>query len=310
MTMIKLDAEDSEALAMKMHIASFTGGSSRGMHFYADAARCGMRALLSEKQRAERLEDHANIPPLQDMSKDKKDAFAVGSGYHKLHEMIRLGHLEMKDHDQLVVRSGPFSASHLESLRLFNGWMAHWPINMWGKPLAVEAELVTERTFPQPDGEPLKVTAMPDLVTEITDTRKASERLGMDLSPGRYVIDFKTSDMPYDHTYYKGGLQALWYPFAWNELHPETPVDGIIFDAIHKYGRRKDKTINLASFDAIYAWCDPSAREALGGMIDQGVQNMGRARAFHVGNRAECMSFSFGGVKTCQFFGNGCSNET
>lgn len=309
MTMIKLDLEDSEALAMKMHVASYTGGSSRGMHFYADAARCGMRAMLNEKQRAERLQDHANIPPLEDMSKEKKEAFTVGSGYHKLHEMVRIGELELKDHDQLVVNSRPFSASHLEALRLFNGWMAHWRINLWGKPIAVEAELVTQRTFPQPDGEPLKVTAMPDLVTELTDTAAASARLGQFIEPGRYIIDFKTSDMPYDHTYYKGGLQALWYPFAWNELYPDKPVKGIIFDAIHKFGRRKDKSVTLASFDAVYSWCDPSAREALAGMITQGIDNIRRAKVFGVGNRSECMQFSFSGIKTCQYFGSGCANE-
>jgi hypothetical protein len=308
MTIHKLDAEQSHDLATKLHLANYSGGSSAGMHYWSDAAKCGMRAVLSDRQKRERLDDHAAIPPLEDQSKIDKSAFAVGSAYHKLHELLRNGELPLANHTHLSVKPEHLSASHVEALRLFNGWMSFWPVDMWGDVVAIEKEVVVADMF---DDKDLKVSAMPDLVVSLKKehVEMASARLGHVIAPGNYIVDFKTSDQPYSDLYYKGGLQALWYPIAGNACE-DVQVEGVIFDAIHKFGRRKDKSITHENFGAVYSPIDDSAERALQGMVLQGAENIRRAHTEGMGNRSECMAFNFGGVKTCQFYGNGCTNET
>lgn len=302
---MKLTSDESAKLAWELHSANFSGGSAHGMSYWADAARCGMRALLNERDKARVANDHLAIPPLSDESKDKKAAFAVGSAYHKLHELARNGELKLEDHETIAVDPESWSASHLEALRLFNGWMAHWPLNLWGKTYAIEKEITVDVA-----GYP--VSAKPDLVVDVPDLPyyiRAQARCPKLPSCGKYLIDFKTSDQPYEDMYYKTGLQALWYCWAWNKRFPEDRVQGIIFDTIYKFGRRKDKSITSASFGAIYVDAVWSDEAPLIGMIKQGHDNIERARREQRGNRSECHQFSFGGTHTCKWYANGCNNE-
>ena len=312
--MSKLSAELTLKILIEIQRGVNEGGSSDGMHMWADAAKCGMRAWLAKQHKREE-QGKVMIPPLTTDAMNIKSAFAVGSAYHKLHELWRTGMIRDSDLP-LQFPAGPMNASVEEAARLFNGWAAHWPRDFWGKTLAIEGLLPTPgdteaaAQIVKALGAP--VTARPDMVVEIRpeDLPRVHGRCPAVVEPGIYIIDLKTSDQPYSELYYKGGLQALWYPAAWNIQFPDSPCKGIIFDCIFKFGRRKNKEVTIENFDAIYV---PTERDidvrSLRGMIGQGHANIQVAKDYGVGNRSECMQFSFGGINVCRWYGNGCTNE-
>jgi hypothetical protein len=203
----------------------------------------------------------------------------------------------------------------VEAVRLFEGYAYHWSREFWGKTIGIEEQIPStpEAATRIHEAFGVGLTAKLDLVVRIEreDLDRVRERCEGVVEPGCYVVDFKTSDQPYGSLYYRSGMQALWYPQAWNFQHPSSPIVGTIFDEIYKYGRRKDQSITRANFGAICV-PTPDIREcgAMIGMIDQGLANLERAKKKGQGNRAECFQYSFGGINTCQFYGKTCNNDS
>lgn len=274
-----------------LSLASSEGGSGRGMSFYSSASKCGRRALLTEQQSARIKSGEIPAPAT-------KSAFMVGSGYHKLHELWRSDGLEGMTLDY----NEPFTNPSVnEALRLFRGWQQFWPRDFWGQTLAIEAVL------PSSDASKEAVRALfgdvvnakPDMVVHLTaaDVEHVASRVQLP-GPGNYIIDWKTEDTPGADLKYMAGLQALWYPIAWELEHPDIPVEGVIFDIIYKHGRRKDKSITAESFHCVFASSALQSHEPLVGMIKQAQYNI----ANNIPNRSECIGF----FDSCPFFNTLC----
>jgi hypothetical protein len=268
-------------------------GSGRGMSFLTMAAACGKKAWLTEER------DRARAETLEEATYDpyKPAAFIVGGVYHRLHEMWRQNQL---DDRPLALETEDISV-HLGA-KLFEAYRSTWPMHLWGRPIAIE-KVIDAKV----DG--VTVNAKPDLVVELgpAEVARASERCGTEIHPGRYIVDLKTEARVYDDMYYTGGLQALWYPVAWNQVHPEEPVDGIIFDIVRKpNARAKDQTISLDNYRAIYTPLYLNDTADLVGLVQQAEVNLERARETGRGNRAECVRFGFGGADVCPFFAGMC----
>ncbi len=266
----------------KLHESLTGGGSEAGMSYWSTAAACGKRALL-DKRKA--------------LSGDRLKHYDVGSVYHKLHELWRLG-----DHVELEIDKLPAELTTpemVEAIRLFNGWRVFWPKDYWGRTLAVEQEVAVTLLNE-------KVTARPDLVVDITEEDLPRIKSRVELpGPGRYIIDFKTAAGENDPLVYSESLQAVWYCNAWKEATGEQ-CEGIIFDIIYKHPRRKDRSITEESFGAVFASAYGRHVADIQGLVEQGRDNVMRAKAYNLGNRAECVRWSPYKAITCPYFGGVC----
>lgn len=276
-----------------LSLAANTGGSGEGMSHYAQASRCGRRARLSAARYAAFAEEGRALPAT-------KNHFVIGSVYHKLHELARRPEKPALDYNEQF--KNPNVA---EGARLYRGWLRTWSLDFWGECLGVEIKLADSETFAMQgtvgDGtaacaeypelahdHSINVTGALDMVVDMDEAAcERAKRRGLELNPGRRIVDWKTSDSPSDGTNYREGLQALWYTHLWNLHHPEQPVDGIIFDVVNKRSRRKDRSVLLEDFQAYYVPCGLESVDSLRGMITQGHRNI----VEDVPNRSECISW-------------------
>ena len=285
---------------LALHHAVNSGGSGRGMSFWSGAARCGRRAVLSERKYAGFRDVRSTLPIL-------KNHFLVGSLFHAMQEGWRQEE-PAYSYDSAVSYQ---NVNVIEAARLFTGYMANWSREMWGRTLAVECQLPNTAdtasdiftTFG------VEVTGKVDMVCELGEEHLAQARRRLpDIKPGRYIVDFKTSEQPTPGSAiaYTLGLQAMWYPLLWNWAHPDRPVEGMIFDVIYKRSRRAPRPYTVDDFAAYFAPTLPGSTNltvnALRGMIMQGkyaVDNF-------LPNRGECVSWR---GETCQYFKNVCNTE-
>lgn len=288
-----------------LSLAANSGGSGEGMSHYSQASRCGRRARLSSARYASFAENKRSLPAT-------KNHFIIGSVYHKLHELARNPSDVVLDYNEQF--KNPNVA---EGVRLYKGWLRTWGLDFWGKCLGVEVNLADDTTFKSEKdpnlpfgegmgapGESINVTGQLDMVVEMDEAAcMRAKRRGLDLTPGRRIIDWKTSDSPSDGTNYREGMQAIWYVHLWNLHNPERPVDGIIFDVVNKRSRRKDRSVLLDDFQAYYVPCGLESVEVLRGMILQGHRNV----VEDIPNRSECITW-MGDV--CPFRLNGECNAT
>lgn len=293
-------SEGEKALSLAVN----SGGSGLGMSYYSQASRCGRRARLSDQRYASFRESGAPLPTT-------KNHFIVGSVYHKLHELARIRSVDPSaDVPTLDANEQYQNPNVAEGMRLYKGWLRQWGLDFWGKCLGVEVHLTDDETFaapPSTDVPPLPgetlgdvmergeetwgkitVTGALDMVVEMDEAacERAKER-GLELTPGRRIIDWKTADGPSDGEQYRGGMQALWYCHLWNKEHPDQPVDGIIFDVVMKRSRRKDRSVHKDDFQAFYVPCGLESIESLRGMVLQGHRNV----VEDIPNRSECVSW-------------------
>lgn len=265
-----------------LHASLTSGGSEAGMSYWAKAAACGKMALIG-KRKGQEGERHKH--------------YDVGSVYHKLHELWRLGN--PIDVDLQTLPAELTSPEMVEGIRLFNGWRAFWDRDFWGRTVAVEKDVAVEIA-----GE--KVTARPDLVVDINESDLERIRSRVEVpAPGRYIIDFKTAAGENDPLVYSESLQAVWYPNAWLEATGEQ-IEGIIFDIIYKHPRRKDRSVTTESFGAVFAGAYGRHVNDIQGLVEQGKANVLRAQAYNLGNRAECVRWSPYKAITCPYYGTVC----
>lgn len=290
-----LPASETERV---LALAANGGGSGLGMSHYSQASRCGRKARLSQERNAHFASlDSSTLPAT-------KNHFVIGSVMHKLHELARTEHEHVLDYSEQFA-----NLNVAEGVRLYRGWLRHWGLDFWGECIAVEAGLEDSETFEYGDCEDscgcndiIPVTGAIDMVVEMDEAAcERAKRRGLELTPGRRIIDWKSADGPSDGSQYAGGLQALWYPHLWNLHNPERPVDGIIFDVVMKRSRRKDRTVLPEDFQAFYIPYGMESVDALRGMVQQGHRNV----VEDIPNRSECVSWR---GEVCAFRLNGACN--
>jgi hypothetical protein len=224
-----------------------SGGSGRGVSYWAVAALCGRKAALAAQ--------HPDID-----SFGESTALSVGSYYHALKEMWLTGQFA----EDLIIDVEPtLDLEWAEAVRLFAWHREMFPKGYWGQPVAVELKM------PINDEHKAKVvdwighdesTGQCDLVVKMSaqDVARIQEDRSIELAgPGVYIIDHKTSGMRKSEmdarASYTQSLQAKKYMFmlglAFNE-----PVQGMIFDVLvkHKQLRRYDEGRNGASVQTFF----------------------------------------------------------
>lgn len=268
----------------ELSLAANSGGSGEGMSHYSQASRCGRRARLSAERYARFAAEGAALPA-------SKNHFIIGSVYHKLQELARREDKPMLNYNEQF--KNPNVA---EGVRLYRGWLSTWGLGFWGDCLGVEVQLADDETFVAPiirnvdeeNGGRVNVTGQLDMVVEMDEAAcERASRRGVTLTPGRRIVDWKTADSPSDGTSYRDGLQAIWYCHLWNKHHPDTPVDGIIFDVVCKRSRRKDRSVLLDDFQAFYVPAGVETVDVLRGLVLQGHRNI----IEDIPNRSECCSW-------------------
>lgn len=256
-----------------LSLACNSGGSGEGMSHYSQASRCGRRARLSTA-RYKSFADKGAALPLT------KNHFVIGSVYHKLHELARR---DPKDETLVIDFDEQYQNPNVaEGLRLYKGWLRHWGLDYWGKCLGVEVHLADDETFG------CRVTGALDMVVEMDQAAcDRAKKRGLELTPGRRIVDWKSADGPSDGVQFREGMQALWYCHLWNLHNPDRPVDGIIFDVVMKRSRRKDRSVLTDDFQAFYIVEGRESIESLRGMVTQGHRNI----VEDVPNRSECVTW-------------------
>ncbi len=99
---------------------------------------------------------------------------------------------------------------------------------------------------------------------------------------------------------------------AWELDNPDKPLQGFIYDIIRKPNpRAKDQSIGPESFHTVFIPARPRtlALDTMKGLVQQGRENIQRARVKGLGNRSQCVSIGFGKVETCPFFHRECDGR-
>ena len=279
------------------------GGSTHGVSMYETAAKCGRLSNLKEKfrertdaQRAEAL-----------LRAEEPDALEVGTAYHALQENGMRGQLEDIIWDQT---DAAYDMHFIEAVRLYRGYNEAWGscLNRWGaKLVGVEVPLGTNSQALQHEvlrrmGAPL--TGRADAIIEIVDVEAARENTGLDLEPGRYLLDHKTAGQKnakqdWQFTF---GNQSIAYAQLYNIEHPEAPIKGFLFDLIVRHATlRKEPQLDKSgkvkagkSFHAFLAQALPEDVDTIRALVEYGLANKAADRP----NVAHC----FDGFRPCVMF--------
>jgi hypothetical protein len=191
--------------------------------------RCGRKRLLDEQHK-----------------EDKESSFKAQTGvvFHKLAELYYSG--KLKD-TVLPIDDNPRDDDAVqEALRLFAGYTKYFP--------ADEFEVLsTEQLFPRPEAiwhgdegtyHNTDEALMADLVISPFSMRLDllirihpkhvegfRERRGLDVLPGKYILDFKTLGQKDSEAVlkYNYGDQGIVYPACYNAIFPDDPVEGMFF---------------------------------------------------------------------------------
>lgn len=294
LTLCSLGASDNHveprlsAAELAIAKAINSGGSGRGMSYYSAASRCGRRSRLQDERHQSVVEQGNEGLP------QTKHALVIGSIYHLLHEQLRRPRPDL----ELDFTEAVTNPNVVEALRMFRGFKNIWGAGYWGRTVEVEHRLHTTI-----GGEVVSGTM--DMVAELDEEAAArAQRRLPGITPGRYVIDWKTADSDSDGVALAEGLQAMWYPTLWNRMYPATPVEGIIFDIAMKRGRRKDRAMYATDFQAVLVRTPPDNEgeviDALRGMVKQGALNV----LHDIPNRAECVDWR---GQVCPFYKSACN---
>lgn len=208
------------------------GGSTRGISFWSKAASCGRKAVLDEQEKAE-----PGVNPGE--GEEDAGALAVGTHYHRLHELGIRGQLPTEAWD---MRDSAMSDAMLEAIRLYRGYVRDW-VSLGARygGAAITAEFGIPAT--QAGAEAIRarlgddLTGRIDAIIDITDPQVAEQNTGLVLEPGRYLVDFKSlKSHSAQHAWsYQFSLQAATYLHIYNLENPANPAKGMIFDIIFKH---------------------------------------------------------------------------
>lgn len=211
--------------------------SGTGTSYWSAAASCGRQVRLKEEALAleasgiKVFEEHTPEP-------GKLDNFKVGAYYHLLQEFGA--------NDNIVwdAQEEAFNPEFKEALRLMRAYQSRygsarqrWRMTDYRVEVQIPetekgAALVLD-LFGQPFTGRLDGLGYMDAAA----VREVGAREKLPLpGPGLYILDHKSAkaQSANDIWEYECGLQACAYILMWNLEHPETPVQGMIFDQITK----------------------------------------------------------------------------
>jgi hypothetical protein len=202
---------------------------------------CPRRAYLAEYH--ERSADAERPEPT------KPNPLLVGSITHRiLAHMYSSG--EMPHPEDVRIKSPQFSKAALDvcvpvALDLYDMYVMSVPLNEW-------TVIDVERFFRvgQENHEFLwPYTGRWDLVVELDDkqARDFRQSSGVSVWAGRWLVDHKTAraHTAQDIDRYQASLQGIAYIEAYNALHPDTPVEGMIYNILTKTRPRVETCVRF-----------------------------------------------------------------
>lgn len=184
----------------------------------------------------------------------------VGTVFHKLCEYHYSGTLKdiiLPLDDMADCNVDPVQ----EALRVFAAYCQYFPMDEWG---VVSTEELFPRAGNAHDVETMgnlivdPFTMRLDMVISLNEAQVDAirDRRGLDLLPGRYILDHKTTDKKDTQASVKYARhpQFTAYPACYNALFPETPVLGTIVNQVirHKDLHEREHNGLLRSFVAFY----------------------------------------------------------
>jgi len=222
----------SEALLEVLSAAGSTG-TPAGVSYYTNP--CARLVQLNAENALERAEKGLPPPPSEFEPQ-------VGTVFHKLMELYYtagLNEVALPIDDLADFGKDPVQ----EALRLFTAYKTFYPADEWDVVSA-------ERYFPANEDEGWEIgrhvgispfTGRIDLVVRLTEAHaaKLKERSGLDLNPGLYLVDHKTTGQLDRNASMKWELsiQFTAYQMASQVIWPEDELQGMI---VNQPVRHKD----------------------------------------------------------------------
>lgn len=217
-----------------------SGGSPAGLSFWLSFLGCRRRQLLD---------------------KDMGSSFAAGVGtlYHTLKELY---YGPQGDEFVFEYQEGPEDPNWQEALRLFKGFRQRFPNDEFTEVVGVEVD-ISVGAAGSVLGEPMAaseiamaaearhlygvpyLTGRIDMVVYVDEDCAAKHReSGLMLEEGYYLLDTKSKgqlrqDMAFK---FQHSFQSVAYQMMWNQLNPDKPVKGMIFDVVIRHKKLEDRS--------------------------------------------------------------------
>ena len=216
------------------------GGSGTGISHYSMVMTCARKAHLTklhEEQRPERV---------------TLDAAFMGTLFHALMEMY---YLHKTDDFAIELDDTGASQEMEEALRLFREYSKRFPADEWDTmytehPLpGIQGPTALSPGTPWPGDvaaikEALGIdpfTIRIDLVCEVRKEHVDGivETRGLDLKPGIYLVDHKTSSVRSGDQVlrYQNNIQMDAYMAVWNACDPNFQCEGMLVNNVYRYKR-------------------------------------------------------------------------
>jgi len=215
------------------------GGSGTGISYYSSVMTCERKAALTkqfEESRPERV---------------TLDAAYTGTLFHALMEMY---YKHQTDDFAIELDDTGDQQEMEEAMRLFREYTKRFKADEW---ITMHTEhLLPDPAIPGHVNDILAVlgiaplTIRVDLVCEIRPEHVDGlvESRGIDLKPGIYLVDHKTSSVRSgDQVFrYQNNLQMDVYMAVWNACNPSFQCEGMLVNNIYRY-----KALNAKAFETI-----------------------------------------------------------
>jgi hypothetical protein len=225
---------------MKPVLNSITlGGSGSGISYWSSVMTCARKAHLNkglEQDRPQRV---------------TLDAAFTGTLFHALMEM----YYKHQTDDFAIELDGTGASQEMEeALRLFREYAKRFRPDEW---ITLGTEVLYPREGVQADVAAIKqmlgiepLTIRIDMLVEVLPEHVDGlvESRGLDLKPGVYLVDHKTSERRgNDQVFrYQNNLQMDVYMAVWNACNPEQQCQGMLVNNVYRY-----KALNAKAFETI-----------------------------------------------------------
>lgn len=215
-----------------------TGSSDDGHHAIESFLACPRKARLDAEKKKEWRESGAPFTL-------ENSYYHIGVLFHAYQDLFVTGQIHSPkdlddvefvtdDRDRQVIID---YEANVEAKRLTAAWMTTYPHNLFGTALQTEFKLPHDQRVLDVVGRE-RFSGRIDLATKLD--KKGAVRLAniteqfamhrLELDPGIYVIDWKTSSSAYGSLgdEYGNSFQIVGYMAAWNALFPKQQVTGAL----------------------------------------------------------------------------------
>lgn len=245
---------------------------------------------------------YADLILAMELGAEDASATGVGSAFHKIMEHYYRGTLGTVAFDDTV-------PNVIEALRLYRAYSTRFPASEFGTVVGSEVE------FSLPTDLAVGMLGVPaftgrlDLLVEIEqdkieDLRRWDKRNLSGLTePGVYILDHKTMGRKDRDVAKKfsNAFQFHAYQFAWDLLHPDKPVKGMIANCVVRH-----KELNDGSFFSVFVPppTPVQIRALRGHLSDSYAIYLARGAEFL--NRSKCYDWG----RECAHFTSGACDRT